>query len=213
MFEGFKDSQFTTLAREALEKASEEARRFNHNYVGTEHLLLGLVKTPDAQCLRKLDEASVSPEKVASAVEFIIGRGDRTLLGEIGLTPRAKRCLELALAEAAYERHGSANTTDLLIGLAMEGEGIASGVLASLGITGDMLRTRRVPEPEERVPPLCYPEKIGLTAHEVAIMVSPARFAEFKAWIEGKSIAYCGGCNSYFYSEVDVSAFLRANRK
>ncbi len=82
--------KFTERARRVLTLAQEEAQRFNHNYIGTEHLLLGLVREGDGVAAKVLSNLGVELSKVRSAVEFIIGRGDRATVGEIGLTPRAK---------------------------------------------------------------------------------------------------------------------------
>jgi ATP-dependent Clp protease ATP-binding subunit ClpC len=83
--------KFTERARKVLTLAQEEAQRFNHNYIGTEHLLLGLVREGDGVAAKVLANMGVELNKVRSAVEFIIGRGDRMVMGEIGLTPRAKK--------------------------------------------------------------------------------------------------------------------------
>ena len=92
--------KFTERARKVLSLAQEEAQRFQHNYIGTEHLLLGLVREDEGVAAKVLHNLGVELNKVRSAVEFIIGRGDRMVLGEIGLTPRAKKVIELALDEA-----------------------------------------------------------------------------------------------------------------
>src|SRR5438067_1998363 len=92
--------KFTERARKTLQLAQEEAQRFNHNYIGTEHILLGLVREGDGVAARVLNNLGIELHKVRSAVEFIIGRGDRMVMGEIGFTPRAKRVIELAIDEA-----------------------------------------------------------------------------------------------------------------
>src|SRR5579883_270886 len=92
--------QFSERARRALTLAQEEAQRFNHNYIGTEHLLLGLLRVEDGVAARVLTTLGIKLEAVRSAVEFIIGRGDRAMMGEIGLTPRAKKVIELGVDEA-----------------------------------------------------------------------------------------------------------------
>ena len=92
--------KFTERARRVLTLAQEEAQRFNHNYIGTEHLLLGLVREGEGVAAKVLANLGVELNKVRSAVEFIIGRGDRSVVGEIGLTPRAKKVIELAVDEA-----------------------------------------------------------------------------------------------------------------
>src|ERR1700731_2089678 len=93
-------SRFTTRARKVLTLAQKEAQRLQHNYIGTEHLLLGLVREGEGVAAKALTSRGVDLEKVRSAVESIIGRGGRVVLGEIGLTPRAKKVIELAVDEA-----------------------------------------------------------------------------------------------------------------
>ena len=132
--------KFTERARKVLSLAQDEAQRFNHNYIGTEHLLLGLVREGDGVAAKVLNNLGVELTKVRSAVEFIIGRGDRIVLGEIGLTPRAKKVIELAVDEARRLDHHYVGTEHLLLGLVREGEGIAAGVLESLGVTLDRAR-------------------------------------------------------------------------
>ncbi len=132
--------KFTERARRVLTLAQEEAQRFNHNYIGTEHLLLGLVREGDGVAAKVLSNLGVELNKVRSAVEFIIGRGDRATTGEIGLTPRAKRVIELAVDEARRLNHSYIGTEHLLLGLVREGEGIAAGVLESLGVNLERVR-------------------------------------------------------------------------
>src|SRR3981081_1623621 len=134
-------NKFTERARKCLQLAQEEAQRFNHNYIGTEHLLLGLVREGDGVAAKVLSNLGVELNKVRSAVEFIIGRGDRATTGEIGLTPRAKRVIELAVDEARRLNHSYIGTEHLLLGLVREGEGIAAGVLESLGVSLERVRT------------------------------------------------------------------------
>ncbi len=132
--------KFTERARRVLTLAQEEAQRFNHNYIGTEHLLLGLVREGDGVAAKVLANLGVELSKVRSAVEFIIGRGDRAVLGEIGLTPRAKKVIELAVDEARRLNHHYIGTEHVLLGLVREGEGIAAGVLESLGVNLERVR-------------------------------------------------------------------------
>ncbi|MEK7778163.1 MAG: ATP-dependent Clp protease ATP-binding subunit, partial [Chloroflexota bacterium] len=133
--------KFSERARRVLSLAQEEAQRFNHNYIGTEHILLGLVRETDGVAARVLTSLNVELTKVRSAVEFIIGRGERPSPGEIGLTPRAKKVIELAVDEARRLNHHYIGTEHLLIGLMREGEGVAAGVLESLGVTLDKVRS------------------------------------------------------------------------
>ena len=132
--------KFSERARRVLSLAQEEAQRFNHNYIGTEHVLLGLVRETEGTAAKVLGNLSVELKKVRSAVEFIIGKGESTGNSEIGLTPRAKKVIELAVDEARRLNHHYIGTEHLLIGLMREGEGVAAGVLESLGITLDKVR-------------------------------------------------------------------------
>lgn len=134
--------KFTDRARKVLTLAQEEAQRFNHNYIGTEHLLLGLVRENDGVAAKVLANMGVQLSKVRSAVEFIIGRGESMVTSELGLTPRAKKVLELAIDEARRLNHHYIGTEHLLLGLVREGEGIAAGVLESLGVNLERVRTQ-----------------------------------------------------------------------
>jgi ATP-dependent Clp protease ATP-binding subunit ClpC len=134
--------KFSERARRVLSLAQEEALRFNHNYIGTEHILLGLVRETEGVAARVLANLNVDLNKVRSAVEFIIGRGERPVSGEnIGLTPRAKKVIELAVDEARRMNHHYIGTEHLLIGVMREGEGVAAGVLESLGVSLDKVRS------------------------------------------------------------------------
>ena len=139
-----KFDKFTERARRVLTLAQEEAQRFNHNYIGTEHLLLGLVREEDGIAARILNGLGVQLPRVRSAVEFIIGRGETMRMGEIGLTPRAKMVIELAVDEARRLNHHYIGTEHLLLGLAREGQGIAAGVLESMGVSLDRLRAQTI---------------------------------------------------------------------
>ena len=132
--------KFSERARRVLTLAQEEARHLNHSYIGTEHILLGLVREEEGVATKVLVNLGVSLSKVRSAVEFIIGHGEKSGSGEIGLTPRAKKVIELAIDEARHLGHNYIGTEHLLLGLLREGEGVAAGVLDSLGIT--LERTR-----------------------------------------------------------------------
>jgi ATP-dependent Clp protease ATP-binding subunit ClpA len=136
--------KFTERARKVLSLAQEEAQRFQHSYIGTEHLLLGLVREGEGVAARVLANLGIELSRVRGAVEFIIGRGDRIVLGEIGLTPRAKKVIELAVDEARRLNHHYIGTEHILLGLVREGEGIAAGVLESLGVNLEKVRTETI---------------------------------------------------------------------
>ena len=132
--------KFSERARRVLSLANEEAQRFNHSYISTEHILLGLVRETDGVAAKVLTNLGVELTKVRSAVEFIIGKGERAATGEKGLTPRTKKVVELAVDEARRLNHHYIGTEHLLIGLLREGEGVAAGVLESLQVTLDKVR-------------------------------------------------------------------------
>jgi ATP-dependent Clp protease ATP-binding subunit ClpC len=133
--------RFTERAKDVLRRSEEEAHRYNHDYIGTEHLLLGLIRDSEPVASRALIAMGVPLAKIQSALEFIIGSGEDTPKDEVGLTPRAKQVLELAIDESHRLEHAHVGTEHILLGLVREGEGIAGGVLESLGITLEKART------------------------------------------------------------------------
>jgi len=132
--------KFSERARRVLTLAQEEAQHFNHTYIGTEHILLGLLREDEGVGAKVLANLGVGLNKARSAVEFIIGRGEKPSTGEIGLTPRAKRIIELAIDEARHLGHNYIGTEHLLLGLLREGGGVASDVLDSFGVTLERAR-------------------------------------------------------------------------
>jgi ATP-dependent Clp protease ATP-binding subunit ClpC len=132
--------RFTKRARRVLTTAQEEARRLNHRYIGTEHILLGLVAEEGGVAMRVLQELGVSAEKVRAAVERTVGRGTRPAFSQPGLTPRTKRVIELAVDEARRLGHHYIGTEHLLLGLIREGEGVAVDVLRRLGAPPEEIR-------------------------------------------------------------------------
>src|SRR5258708_4503772 len=145
--------KFTERARKVLSLAQDEAQRFQHQYIGTEHVLLGLMREDEGVAAKVLDNLGIDLNKVRSAVEFILGHGDRVVLGEIGLTPRAKKVIELAGDEARRLNHTYIGTEHLLLGLVREGEGIAAGVLESLGVNLEKVRTQTIQVLSQSVSP------------------------------------------------------------
>ena len=137
-----KLDRFTKRARRVLTLAQEEALRLNHNYIGTEHLLLGLVREENGVAVKVLRELGVDPGQVIRAVERTVGRGERAPFGKPTLAPRTKRGIELAVDEARLMGHHYIGTEHLLLGLVREGEGIAVNVLRGLGINLDRVRTQ-----------------------------------------------------------------------
>lgn len=132
--------KFSERARKVLTTAQEEARKLNHSYIDTEHILLGLVHEEDGVAAKILTNLGIGLGKVRSAVEFMIGRGEKPGTGETGLTPRAKKVIELAIDEARHLGHNYIGTEHLLLGLLREGEGVAASVLDSFSITIERVR-------------------------------------------------------------------------
>jgi ATP-dependent Clp protease ATP-binding subunit ClpC len=133
--------RFTDRARRAVVLAQEEARMLNHDYIGTEHLLLGLVREYDGVAGKALASLDISVQAVRQQVEEIVGRGQAAPRGHIPFTPRAKKVLELALREALQLGHSYIGTEHILLGLIREGEGVAAQVLQKLGV--DLHRARQ----------------------------------------------------------------------
>lgn len=126
--------KFTDHARKALSLAQEEAQQLGHNYIGTEHLLLGLVGQEESVAVVVLRNMGVSRDRVRDSIIHIIGRNDRFVLGEAGLTPRAKKVFQLAVDEARRMNHHYIGTEHILLGLVREGEGVAAKVLERFGL-------------------------------------------------------------------------------
>jgi ATP-dependent Clp protease ATP-binding subunit ClpC len=189
--------KFSERARRVLTIAQEEARNLNHSYIGTEHILLGLVREEEGVAARVLTNLGIGLSKVRSAVEFIIGRGEKPGSGETGLTPRAKKVIELAIDEARQMGHNYIGTEHLLLGLLREGEGVASSVLDSFGITLERARAEtshiltqgtpkaRMPRSTSRTPAL---DQLGidLTAAARAGKLDPVigRYKEIERLIQ-----------------------------
>ena len=180
--------KFTDRARRVIVLAQEEARMLDHNYIGTEHLLLGLIHEGQGVAARALETLGVSLEAVRLNVEEIIGRGQEAPSGHIPFTPRAKKVLELSLRESQQVGHDYIGTEHILLGLIREGEGVAAQVLVKLG--ADLRRVRQQvlqllgdragEEPGEREPGGRWEGAGGLAGaeSEVRIVGSPAQMAE-----------------------------------
>src|SRR4030043_279681 len=129
--------KFSERARRSLTRAQEEAQHFGHNYIDSEDILLGLIAEEDGVACKVLNNLGVPPGKIRAAIEFVVGRGEKSSSGEVGLTPRAKKVIELAVDEARRLNHSYIGTEHLLLGLLREHEGTAAGVLESFGVTMD----------------------------------------------------------------------------
>jgi ATP-dependent Clp protease ATP-binding subunit ClpC len=134
--------RFTDRARRVVVLAQEEARSLDHNYIGTEHLLLGLIHEGEGVGARALESLEVSLAAVRQQVEEIIGRGQQEPPGHIPFTPRAKKVLELSLRESQQLGHNYIGTEHILLGLLREGDGVAAQVLVRLGTDLDQVRQR-----------------------------------------------------------------------
>jgi ATP-dependent Clp protease ATP-binding subunit ClpC len=160
--------RFTDPAKRTIALAQEEARMLNHNYIGTEHILLGLIHEDEGVAAKALESLNISLEAVRQQVEEIIGQGQAAPTGHIPFTPRAKKVLELSLREALQLGHNYIGTEHILLGLIREGEGVAAEVLQKLGANLDRVRNRvvriivhRVLEPEEEMPPEAWTPPSG----------------------------------------------------
>jgi len=136
--------KFSERARRVLTLAQEEAQQLNHNYIDTEHILLGLAREEEGVAAKVMAALGVSPNKLRSKVEYFIGRSEKPATGETGLTPRAKRVIELAIDEARHLGHGYIGTEHLLLGLMREGEGVGAEILQSLNVTLERVRTETI---------------------------------------------------------------------
>jgi ATP-dependent Clp protease ATP-binding subunit ClpC len=132
--------RFTERARQVVVLAQEEARALRHNYIGTEHLLLGLLREEEGIAARVLESLGVTIERVRVQVGRIVGQGDKVETGQIPFTPRAKRVLELALREALSLGHNWIGTEHVLLGIAREDDGVAKQILLDLGVDADRIR-------------------------------------------------------------------------
>jgi ATP-dependent Clp protease ATP-binding subunit ClpA len=161
--------RFTDRARRVVVLAQEEARLLDHNYIGTEHILLGLIHEGDGVAAKALESLGISLASVREQVEEIIGRGNQAPSGHIPFTPRAKRVLELSLREALQLGHDYIGTEHILLGLIREGEGVAAQVLARLGADLNTVRQQVIQElhgatGEGHAYPLSLRRPVGYTA-------------------------------------------------
>lgn len=146
--------RFDDGAKRVLALAQEEALRLNHNYIGTEHLLAGLIREGAGTGARVLQSLGVEVDKVRTALEFIIGRGDQqTSPNDMTMSPRTKKIIELAIDESRKLGHSHVGTEHLLLGLVREGEGIASGILQSLGVSLETVRHQVIATLGQQGPP------------------------------------------------------------
>src|SRR3989440_732534 len=134
--------RFTERARQVVVLAQDEARALKHNYIGTEHILLGLLREEEGLAARVLESLDITVEEVRTLVERLIGQGDEVTTGQIPFTPRAKKVLELALREALSLGHNYIGTEHILLGIARENEGVAARILLELGADCEKVRNQ-----------------------------------------------------------------------
>ncbi|MFI5049511.1 MAG: Clp protease N-terminal domain-containing protein, partial [Gaiellales bacterium] len=132
--------RFTERARQVVVLAQDEARTLKHNYIGTEHILLGLLREEEGLAARVLDALDITVEEVRAQVARIVGQGDEVTTGQIPFTPRAKKVLELALREALSLGHNYIGTEHILLGLVRENEGVAARILLDFDADAEKIR-------------------------------------------------------------------------
>jgi ATP-dependent Clp protease ATP-binding subunit ClpA len=132
--------RFTERARQVVVFAQDEARLLKHNYIGTEHILLGLLREEEGLAARVLEGLDVTVEEVRAQVAHIVGEGDEVMSGQIPFTPRAKKLLELALRESQSLGHNYIGTEHVLLGLVRENEGVAARILLDFDVEADTVR-------------------------------------------------------------------------
>jgi ATP-dependent Clp protease ATP-binding subunit ClpC len=201
---GLLFERFTDRARRVVVLAQEEARLLNHNYIGTEHLLLGLIQEGEGVAAKVLEQLGVERSRVRAEVERRIGHGGREPSGAIPFTPRAKTALELSLREALQMGHNYIGTEHILLGLVREGQGVAVLVLTELGVELETLRRTTldvlagVPPSE---PPLttavsvasCPVCRLSL-AGNVAVQALSVKVGESESIDQQVLVAYCRSC-------------------
>jgi ATP-dependent Clp protease ATP-binding subunit ClpC len=132
--------RFTERARQVIVLAQDEARTLGHDYIGTEHILLGLLREEDGLAARVLDSLDITVEEVRAQIARIVGQGDEVTTGQIPFTPRAKKVLELALREALSLGHNYIGTEHILLGLVRENEGVAARILLDFDADAEKIR-------------------------------------------------------------------------
>jgi len=176
--------RFTDRARRVIVLAQDESRMFEHNYVGTEHILLGLVHQTDGIAASALAALGVTLQPTRDQVELIIGRGQQPPSGNIPFTPRAKKVLEVGLREANQLGHNEVDSEHLLMGLVREGDGVGARVLTMMGVDLGLvhrhLRARLISEYQTSVPPT------DTDARLAAIETTLDRVLDRLAAIEGR---------------------------
>jgi hypothetical protein len=162
--------RFTERARQVVVLAQDEARALKHNYIGTEHILLGLLREEEGLAARVLESLDITVEEVRAQVARIVGQGDEVTTGQIPFTPRAKKVLELALREALSLGHNYIGTEHILLGLVRENEGVAARILLDFDADADVVRDeviRALSSPSWSGPPTHVPKSPPLAREYV----------------------------------------------
>jgi ATP-dependent Clp protease ATP-binding subunit ClpC len=201
--------RFTDRARRVVVFAQEEARLLNHNYIGTEHLLLGLLREGEGVAAKALESLGIALDDVRTQVQAIIGQGSEAPTGHIPFTPRAKKVLELSLREALRLGHNYIGTEHVLLGLVEEGEGVAAQVLVKKGATLEAVRGAvlkllegYVPEmapegaPGKATGPLC-PRCRAPLEEDVAYRVLDVAAHEGEGETRAVAFAFCQRCGTW----------------
>jgi ATP-dependent Clp protease ATP-binding subunit ClpC len=157
--------RFSEHARQVVVHAQDEARTLQHNYIGTEHILLGLLRAKEGIAARALASLGVRIEDVRGQVASIVGQGDEVTAGQIPFTPRSKRVLELALREAQSLGHDYVGSEHILLGLARENDGVAYRILLDEGADAEKVR-QEVIRQLGTAPPPDYEERMEAVSHE-----------------------------------------------
>ena len=199
--------RFTDRARRVVVLAQEEARTLDHNYIGTEHILLGLIHEGEGVAASALQALGISPADIRGDLEAIIGRGEQAPVGNIPFTPRAKKVLELSLREALQLGHNYIGTEHILLGLVREGEGVGAEVLVKRGATLELVRAEVVslvagveggeatPEPRGHEEPHCPKCRAPLSESAAyrTLDVSSSEGNETRA----VTFAFCRSCGTW----------------
>jgi ATP-dependent Clp protease ATP-binding subunit ClpC len=202
--------RFTERARRVVVLAQEEARLLNHNYIGTEHILLGLIHEGEGVAAKALEALGLSLKDVRGDVEEIIGQGQSVPTGQIPFTPRAKKVLELSLRESLQLGHNYIGTEHVLLGLVREGEGVGAQVLQKRGADLDSVRAKVVsllsgftpggeigaePEAREHHEPLCprCRRRLAENAAYRTVDLAPVGEGELRA----VTFAFCRACGTW----------------
>lgn len=192
--------KFTERARQVLTLAGDEAKRLQHNYIGTEHLLLGLIEEGGGVAGRALSSLGVDLDAARARVEAITGKGNQVVTGQIGLTPRAKKAIELAVEEAKRMYHHYLGTEHLLLGLLREGEGLAVKVLQDMGLDVEKVgqRTLQVLSLSEHGASADVPENVAVPedAEPPAPSYGPVPSEAAELLPEGEDGRTCDRCGA-----------------